>query len=200
MITGSLFSEATAVHFGSAEATEVDVRSATEITAVSPPGTGTVDITVTTPEGTSTPDPGDRYTYQMAPTVVTTAASQVGQASATLNATVDPEGVTVTDCHFDYGTTPSYGSSAPCSTVPGSGISPVTVSAVVSGLTPNTPFYFRIVATNGLGTSYGAEQTFSTLPVGPPTVVTYPASSVGPMAATLNATVNPNDGDVSKCT
>src|SRR5439155_1177196 len=36
-----------------------------------------------------------------APTVSTAAASSVAQASAILNATVNPEGCDVTDCHFD---------------------------------------------------------------------------------------------------
>ena len=47
----------------------------------------------------------------------------IDQTSATLNATVNPNGGTVTDCHFDYGTSESYGSSAPCASLPGSGSS-----------------------------------------------------------------------------
>ncbi len=40
------------------------------------------------------------------PTVVTNAASGVKSTSATLNATVNPEGSEVTVCFFEYGTTP----------------------------------------------------------------------------------------------
>jgi hypothetical protein len=98
-----------------------------------------------------------------APTAVTGAASPVRQTSATLNATVNPNGAVVTDCHFDYGTTVSYGSSVPCTTLPGSGVNPVAVSASAGGLSGGTLYHFRIVATNGLGTSEGADQTFTTL-------------------------------------
>ena len=41
----------------------------------------------------------------------------------------------------------AYGQSAPCSSLPGSGCSPVAVSASVSGLTANTTYHFRISAT-----------------------------------------------------
>jgi len=39
------------------------VDSDTEITATSPPGTGTVDITVISPDGDSATGPADQYTY-----------------------------------------------------------------------------------------------------------------------------------------
>jgi len=97
-----------------------------------------------------------------APTVVTGSATAVAQTTATLNATVNPNGEAVTDCHFNYGTTPAYGSSVPCSTSPGSGASPVPVSASVSELKANTVYHFQIVAMNATGTSEGADQTFAT--------------------------------------
>jgi hypothetical protein len=132
------------------------------------------------------------------PTVVTGAASAVTQTSATLNATVNPNSGEVSECKFEYGTTTAYGSSAPCSSLPGSGSSPVAVSASVTGLAVNTTYHFRISATNPGGTSKGSDQTFTTLP-GPPTVVTGAASAVTQTSATLNATVNPNGGTVSDC-
>jgi phosphodiesterase/alkaline phosphatase D-like protein len=133
------------------------------------------------------------------PGVVTGAASGVAQKSATLNATVNPEGETVSDCHFEYGTTESYGTSIPCSSLPGSGILPVAVSASVAGLTPSTLYHFRIVATNPTGTSTGTDGTFTTTASQPPAVVTKPASAVAQTSATLNATVNPEDEPVSDC-
>jgi hypothetical protein len=132
------------------------------------------------------------------PTAVTEAASSVTQSSATLNATVNPNGGNVTDCHFDYGPTASYGSSAPCASLPGSGESAVAVSASVTGLTANATYHFKIVATNGSGTAEGLDLTFKT-PPNVPTAVTEAASSVTQSSATLNATVNPNGGEVSDC-
>ncbi len=70
-----------------------------------------------------------------APTVVTEQASPVTQTTATLNATVNPNGVEVTECKFEYGTTTAYGSTAPCALPsPGRASAPVAVSAAVTGL------------------------------------------------------------------
>ena len=52
-ITGSGFTDASAVQFGTTPATDPDVVNDTSITVDSPAGTGTVDVTVTTPGGTS---------------------------------------------------------------------------------------------------------------------------------------------------
>ncbi|ADQ80263.1 cell surface receptor IPT/TIG domain protein [Paludibacter propionicigenes WB4] len=62
-ITGSNFTNATAVKFGSSNATGFSVNSATSISATSPSGSGTVDITVTTTGGTSATSAADKFTY-----------------------------------------------------------------------------------------------------------------------------------------
>ena len=54
---------------GPTAATSYTVVSATSITAVSPPGTGTVDVTVTTPGGTSATSAADQFTYDPVPVV-----------------------------------------------------------------------------------------------------------------------------------
>jgi alpha-tubulin suppressor-like RCC1 family protein len=64
-ITGTTFTGATAVKFGSSSATTFKVESATSIVAVSPIGTGTVDVTVTTPAGTSPTTPADQFSYTL---------------------------------------------------------------------------------------------------------------------------------------
>jgi IPT/TIG domain len=68
-ITGTAFTGATAVDFGTTAATNVTVVSSTEITADSPAGTGVVDVTVTTPAGTSATSAADQFTYIAAPVV-----------------------------------------------------------------------------------------------------------------------------------
>jgi alpha-tubulin suppressor-like RCC1 family protein len=68
-ITGTNLTEASAVHFGADSATSFTINSATSITAVSPAGAGTVDVTVTTPEGTSPSVPADEFTYIPLPAV-----------------------------------------------------------------------------------------------------------------------------------
>ena len=58
-ITGTDFTGATAVKFGTTAATGFTVNSATSITATAPAGAaGTVDVTVTTPGGTSATSAG----------------------------------------------------------------------------------------------------------------------------------------------
>jgi IPT/TIG domain len=64
-ITGSGFTNATSVGFGRTSAQSFTVDSGTQITAISPPGSGTVDITVVTPDGTTPTGPADQFTYAM---------------------------------------------------------------------------------------------------------------------------------------
>jgi hypothetical protein len=106
------------------------------------------------------------------PTVLGGAASAISQSTAILNATVNPNGTEATDCHFEYGTSTAYGASAPCSSLPGSGLTATAVSAQLVGLAAGTTYHFRIVATGtGGGTSYGNDQTLSTVPSSPPIVL-----------------------------
>jgi phospholipase C len=110
------------------------------------------------------------------PTVLGGAPSSVTQTSATLTASVNPNGGTVSDCRFEYGTSVFYESSAPCVPTPEGGQSPVEVSASLEALSADSTYHFRIVATNEHGTASGADQTFTTLP-NPPTI-----TSITPVA------------------
>ncbi len=96
------------------------------------------------------------------PTVVTQGPSSVAPTTATLNASVNPNNATVTDCRFEYGPTAAYGASAPCGSLPPSEEAPAAVSAQLSGLTPATTYHYRSLATNAGGTSYGGDQTLVT--------------------------------------
>jgi hypothetical protein len=120
--------------------------------------------------------PQVQISYIPGPSVATEATTGVAQSTATLNATVNPNGQTVSDCHFEYGPTETYGSVAPCEPSPGSGASAVAVTAALTGLEPKSRYHFRIVATNEGTTNRGADETFETLP-DPPTV-----TGVGPAA------------------
>jgi hypothetical protein len=103
-----------------------------------------------------------------APTVKTEPASLVVQTSATLNATVNPNGSEVSECRFEYGTSEAYGASALCTPPPGSGTSAVPVSAALESLAENTTYHFRIRAMSANGTSFGSDRTFTTqLVLGP---------------------------------
>lgn len=161
-ITGTGFTGASTVRFGGAEAVEAHVESGDLITAVSPPGSGTVDVTVSGPEGTSETNVNDHFTYE-SPPVLSATLTAYGHETGALSGTVDPEGKPVTSCRFEYGSSPAYGSTVPCSALPGGGTGPVAVSAAVSGLQPDTTYDFRLAATNELGTGYSSRESFTTL-------------------------------------
>lgn len=95
------------------------------------------------------------------PTVVTSAATSVTASTATLNGTVNPNGI-LTSAWFEYGLTTSYGTST-ASQAQGYGTSASPVNAALTGLTPNTLYHYRLVAQNGETTAYGSDLTFTTL-------------------------------------
>ena len=161
-ITGASLTGTKEVKFGSTPAKSFKVESASTISTESPAGSGTVAVTVTTTAGTSATGPADEFSYLPAPTVTTLGATEVTGASATLNGSVNPNGDEVTECGFEYGTTMLLGSSASCIKLPGSGTSAVAVSAPVTGLEPNTPYYFRLAARNAGGVSSGLEELLTT--------------------------------------
>ncbi len=68
-LTGTHLSAASTVKFGNQSATGVSVVSDTQLTAISPPGTGTVDLTVTTPGGTSAITGTARFSYAGVPSI-----------------------------------------------------------------------------------------------------------------------------------
>jgi hypothetical protein len=99
-----------------------------------------------------------------APKAVTGSATAVTQSGAKLSGTVDPNG-TATSYHFSYGPTANYGSQTPNSTT-GTGTQPVNVTRTLTGLASGTTYHYRLVASNGNGSSNGLDRTFTTN--GPP--------------------------------
>jgi alpha-tubulin suppressor-like RCC1 family protein len=99
-----------------------------------------------------------------APSATTGAAANISGTSATLNGSVNANNGSAT-VTFQYGLTTSYGSSATATQSPVSGTANTPVSAAISGLTPNTPYHFRVVAVNTGGTTNGSDATFTTSPI-----------------------------------
>jgi hypothetical protein len=64
---------------------------------------------------------------------------------------------------FEYGPTASYGTKT-IEASAGSGTGTVAVSKAITGLSANSTYHFRIVATNSNGTSYGEDVSFRTPP------------------------------------
>ncbi|MFH1230971.1 MAG: hypothetical protein V1709_05680, partial [Planctomycetota bacterium] len=124
-----------------------------------------------------------------APTCTTDLATNVTYDSATLNGKVNPNQVD-TNAFFNYGLTTSYTITTTAQSI-GIGIISIAVAETVNGLTPNTPYYFRVGGTSTAGTRYGGNLTFNTgLP--PPTCTTNNADNITPDSATLKGAVNPN--------
>src|SRR3954447_2157896 len=87
-------------------------------------------------------------------TVRTDRASKVGSRKATLNGTLLPFRATA-GYRFQYGRTTAYGKLTPPSLTQ-------SVAATITGLTPSTTYHFRLIATNGLTLSRGADRRFTT--------------------------------------
>jgi hypothetical protein len=140
---------------------------------------------------------GPALTY---PDLTLGAASGVQSTSATINGTISAQGVPLSDCHVEYVNAfkaagfddLSSGGSAPCSPAAGSiptdsAIHPVT--ATLSGLTPNAPYRFRLVAANANGPIATPEAKLET--AGPPLVETTGSPVRTTTTARLDARVDP---------
>jgi len=137
------------------------------------------------------------FTTPGAPTVTTDLVAAVTSTSATFGGTANPNLSSTTgwvryastnpgSCNDTFGTRmPSSGGSAL-----GAGASPVAYTQPVTTLVASTTYYYCAIASNGVGTRFGALLSFSTPAA--PTVTTVAASSVGSTAATLNGTGDPN--------
>jgi hypothetical protein len=135
------------------------------------------------------------------PGVTTGEATGVSPSGATLGGTVNPAGVQLSDCRFDYGTDTFYGQSLPC--VPAAGSIPAdssdhAVSATLTGLQPGTTYHFRLRASNNecAGcTSLGEDVTLTTPPQ--PLIDGAATVNVTGSSADLHAQINPRGFDTT---
>lgn len=125
-------------------------------------GPNVIEVKVTAQDAVTT------RTYSIAvtraalpPTAATLAATNITISSATLNGTVNPNGLT-TIAWFQWGPTASYGNATPGTSL-GTETTNLPFSDSLSGLTPGTSWHFRLVATNSAGTSYGDDVSFRTI-------------------------------------
>jgi hypothetical protein len=75
------------------------------------------------------------------------------------------------------------------------GSAPVSVTANLTGLSPNTTYFYRFEASNSAGNGAGAVLSFTTPAAVPPLVQTLPADTITHDAALLHGTVNPRGDD-----
>jgi hypothetical protein len=189
-ISGTGFVDVREVRFNGTGAAPFTVDSPTSISATVPWEATSGPITAYT-LGAMAQSPTDFFVdLQGRPDVQPGAPSEIGMWSATLNATVNPNGGPTTG-YFLYGLaqTPNDGTS-PLDL--GQGSVAVPMSQPVSSLRCGTKYYWRARASNPAGASRTDVRTFSTASCPPPTVTTGLASAIGATQATLNGSVNPN--------
>lgn len=98
--------------------------------------------------------------YTSTQKINTEQASNIMNDSATLNGTINPDGLNTT-YYFQYGTT-SYLDNTTSPASAGSGTVDVKVSTTLSNLSSNRTYYYRLVAINSNGATYGSKMTFAT--------------------------------------
>jgi hypothetical protein len=97
------------------------------------------------------------------PLVAGAEALDVTAGGARLQATVNPDGLKVKHCEFEYGTSTSYGNSVRCeppASLIGSGTEPVSVGVSISGLVPNMTYHWRLSVSNENGEAFAVDHTF----------------------------------------
>jgi hypothetical protein len=119
--------------------------------------------------------------------VISGSPTSVGAFEATVSGQVDPHGL-ATEYAVEYGPgnlsqQTSYGSA-------GSGQGFVAVSKALTGLEPATNYQYRVTASNGFGTAYGAVGYFRTAAAAP-RVTTLSAQEVKKNSAAVLGSVNP---------
>jgi DNA-binding beta-propeller fold protein YncE len=129
------------------------------------------------------------------------AATGVERTAATLTGTINPDGIKVESCEFEWGTQQGeLTHTVPCSpAAPYEGTANIPVEAPLNGLLSDTTYYYRLSATDANGTNYGQgnvgpEESFTTLPA-VRGLSTGPAEEVIPSAAKLTGSLSPDGTD-----
>ena len=137
--------------------------------------------------------------FAAAPTIATGTATAVTQTTATLNATVNPNGSN-TSAWFEVGGT-NYGNQNNLT-----GASPINLTYDMTGLTAGTTYSFRISAVNGSGPVIGSLVSFTTqaapggggggggLSSAPAVTTVSPATNITQTTATISGTIDPTTG------
>ena len=108
------------------------------------------------------------FGFAKPPSITTAAASAIGSGAATLNGSINPNGLTAS-VWFEWGTTTNYGHTTSAQAV-AVGIQPIPVSAQVTGLPGHSTIHFRAEGSNIVQSVFGADMLFTT-PNTPPMAV-----------------------------
>ena len=101
----------------------------------------------------------DHFTIAATNMVTTLPLTGQSNAVATLRGSVNPMGLAAT-AWFEWGTVANFYTSTSAPVAVGSGSTPVTVTNLLTGLTPGVVYHYRLVATNAFGIAAGDEELF----------------------------------------
>ena len=131
------------------------------LTGLTPGTTYHFRVNATNELGTTNGQDFTFNTLGQVPAVTPLDATDITISSATLNGSVNPNFLP-TSITIEWGTDYGYGNLITPTPNSLSGSTSVNVSATLSGLSEGTKYYYRITATNELGTTYGIGFTFTT--------------------------------------
>lgn len=126
------------------------------------------------------------------PSITSVNASNITSSGAVLSGQVNPNGLATT-VYFQYGTDTTYGTGTTQEQSLSAGLSPLAVTAALTGLQASTTYHYRLVAISASGTSTSPDATFVTPnPFAPQITSTSSASGVLNTAFTYQITTNNN--------
>lgn len=121
---------------------------------------------------------------QAVPDATASSADGLTKTGATLHGSVSPNGSDTT-YRFEYGKTPGYGQETAPQMASSAGGPGQAAKADLSGLAPGTTYDYRLVASNGSGTTYGDSKSFTT------TAAKGPTADLGPSPLSFSGTQAP---------
>ncbi|HTC72201.1 MAG TPA: hypothetical protein VK655_04890 [Solirubrobacteraceae bacterium] len=131
-----------------------------QLEGLTPNSTYHYALVISNPAGEQTSSDGTFTTTAATPPIALTGTpSALAATTATLTGSANPDSLPTTYT-VQIGTDTTYGGEL--SGVAGSGPEAVPVSATFNNLQPGTTYHYRVLASNEDGTSYGADQTFTT--------------------------------------
>ena len=171
-IIGSGFTGASKVLFGTATST-FTVNSDTQITVVSPAGSGTVYVTVTTPGGPSATSTADQFTYLVVPKIMSISPTS-GPAAGGTTVTIRGEGLTGASKVL-FGTVPARSFT-------------VNSATQITALSPAGSGTVDVMVMTPVGTTAASNADRFTYLAAPPQIASISPTS-GPMAGGTTVTI-----------
>jgi hypothetical protein len=153
--------------------------------------------------GESGPSEVAVFAVEAVPDVSALTPSSLTSSSATLQGSVNPSGVALSECFFEWGEATSYGHKAKCE-APGAGEIPAdsnthNVHAAITGLQAGRIYHYRLVAANAndVNALIDEPSRSADFAFGPPAIEDESVLGVTATSATLQTVLNPNNIDTT---